>query len=60
MGRAGACHRSSATASDGEEFHCTIDLFNCEVDRFPYPDGFFDTILCCELLETSTEGPHAH
>ena len=43
MGSAGGWHRSSVTANDGEEFTCTIDLFNCEVDRFPYPDESFDT-----------------
>ena len=51
MGGAGGQHRSTAKAADGEEFHCTIDLFNCELDRFPYEDESFDTILCCELLE---------
>ena len=38
-------------AQDGEFFECDIDLFNCERDRFPYPDGHFATVLCCELLE---------
>jgi SAM-dependent methyltransferase len=38
-------------AQDGEFFECAIDLFNCERDRFPYPDGHFATVLCCELLE---------
>ena len=51
MGSAGGWHRPIVTADDGEEFHCTIDLFNCEVDRFPYEDESFETILCCELLE---------
>ena len=57
MGNAGGWHRSSVTASDGEEFHCTIDLFNCEVDRFPYSDESFDTIICCELLEHLQKDP---
>ncbi len=51
MGVAGGQHRSTATSADGEEFHCTIDLFNCELDCFPYDDELFDTVLCCELLE---------
>lgn len=25
--------------------------FNIESDRFPYPDGAFDVVLCCEILE---------
>ena len=57
MGNAGGWHRSSVTAADGEEFHCTIDLFNCEVDRFPYSDEFFDTVICCELLEHLQKDP---
>jgi glycosyltransferase involved in cell wall biosynthesis/SAM-dependent methyltransferase len=57
MGSAGGWHRSSVTAADGEEFHCTIDLFNCEVDRFPYSDESFDTIICCELLEHLQKDP---
>ncbi len=51
MGGLGGWKRSNVTANDSEEFSCTVDEFNCEVDRFPYPDGFFETVLCCELLE---------
>ena len=51
MGNAGGWHRSQVTAADGEVFTCTIDLFNVESDRFPYADNYFDTVLCCELLE---------
>ena len=57
MGNAGGWHRSNVTAADGEEFNCTIDLFNCEVDRFPYGDGSFDTVICCELLEHLQKDP---
>jgi 2-polyprenyl-3-methyl-5-hydroxy-6-metoxy-1,4-benzoquinol methylase len=57
MGVAGEWHRSKVTARDGESFACTIDLFNCEVDRFPYPDEYFDTIICCELLEHLERDP---
>jgi glycosyltransferase involved in cell wall biosynthesis/SAM-dependent methyltransferase len=57
MGTAGGWNRSSVTASDGEQFSCTIDQFNCEVDRFPYADEFFDTIICCELLEHLDKDP---
>ena len=39
------------TADDGEVFDCIIDLFDCERDPFPYPAGYFSTVLCCELLE---------
>jgi len=57
MGTAGGWHRSSVTSRDGEYFACTIDLFNCEVDRFPYPDEYFDTVICCELLEHLERDP---
>jgi SAM-dependent methyltransferase len=33
------------------EFTCEIDLFDAERDRFPYPDGSFELVLCCEILE---------
>lgn len=36
---------------EGKTFECTIDLFNAEVDTFPYPSHHFQTVLCCELLE---------
>ncbi len=57
MGSAGGWQRSSVTANDGEQFHCTVDLFNCEVDRYPYADEYFDTIICCELLEHLDRDP---
>jgi glycosyltransferase involved in cell wall biosynthesis/SAM-dependent methyltransferase len=41
----------------GEAFECTIDLFDAEKDRFPYPDGHFSTVLCCELIEHLFEDP---
>ena len=44
-------------ARDGETFECEIDLFNAELDAFPYPSDRFDTVLCCELLEHLTEDP---
>ncbi len=39
------------TAGNGETLVCAIDLFDCERDTFPYPDGSFATVLCGELLE---------
>jgi glycosyltransferase involved in cell wall biosynthesis/SAM-dependent methyltransferase len=46
--------RVSAT---GEQFECEVDLFDAEKDRFPYPDGHFTTVLCCELLEHLPSDP---
>lgn len=49
-------HRQAASAS-GETFECDIDLFDAELDRFPYQDGYFSTILCCELMEHLPSDP---
>jgi glycosyltransferase involved in cell wall biosynthesis/SAM-dependent methyltransferase len=40
-----------------QSFECDVDLFNAEVDRFPYEDEYFDTILCCELIEHLPSDP---
>jgi glycosyltransferase involved in cell wall biosynthesis/SAM-dependent methyltransferase len=49
-------HRTAASI-EGERFECDIDLFNAEKDVFPYADGFFSTVLCCELIEHLFEDP---
>lgn len=41
---------------DGE-FSVDVDLFNAEQDRFPYPDGYFSLILCCEMVEHLLSDP---
>jgi len=56
-GPAGKIDRRSAISTEGETFDCEIDLFNAEKDPFPYPDGHFATVLCCELIEHLTEDP---
>lgn len=56
-GRAGTSENKIAQAEDGSEFACTIDLFDAEKDLFPYGDGYFSTVLCCELLEHLVEDP---
>ena len=57
LGSPGEAVRRAVMAQDGEEFECLIDLFNAETDRFPYPDGYFSTVLCCELLEHLERDP---
>ena len=49
-------HREVVSA-EGERFTCEIDLFDAEKDRFPYPDAYFQTVLCCELIEHLFEDP---
>ena len=51
FGRAGGKAFKSVRSVDGEEFECAVDLFNAESDPFPYPDEYFTTVLCCELIE---------
>ncbi len=50
-GPAGTVEHRSVVAPDGESFECDLDLFDAEKDAFPYPDGHFATVLCCELIE---------
>lgn len=57
FGPAGTTNRRSIRSETGETFSCEIDLFNAEKDRFPYPDGHFSTVLCCELIEHLPSDP---
>ena len=34
-----------------EEFVFVVDNFDVQATRWPYPDGGFDAVLCCEMLE---------
>jgi glycosyltransferase involved in cell wall biosynthesis/SAM-dependent methyltransferase len=56
-GPAGKVDQRSVQSIDGEQFHCALELFDAERDRFPYDDGYFSTVLCCELVEHLTEDP---
>ncbi|HEX5226959.1 MAG TPA: glycosyltransferase [Bryobacteraceae bacterium] len=56
-GPAGRVDERSVQSANGDKFHCTLDLFDAEKDAFPYPDGHFSTVLCCELLEHLREDP---
>lgn len=50
-GAAGETKHRDITSENGDTFSCEIDLFNAELDPFPYPNEHFKTVLCCELLE---------
>ncbi len=56
-GPAGTVDHRSVTSETGERFECDIDLFDAERDPFPYSDGYFSTILCCELIEHLPNDP---
>jgi len=43
--------------STGERHVFDFDHFNVESDRFPYPDGSFQLVLCCEILEHLPQDP---
>jgi glycosyltransferase involved in cell wall biosynthesis/SAM-dependent methyltransferase len=56
-GPLGTTDHRVAVSDDGEEFACEIDLFDAEKDCFPYEDGYFSTVLCCELIEHLAADP---
>ncbi|MDE3167385.1 MAG: methyltransferase domain-containing protein, partial [Acidobacteriota bacterium] len=56
-GTAGRTDERSVTSETGERFTCLIDHFDAEKDVYPYPDGHFSTVLCCELIEHLFEDP---
>jgi glycosyltransferase involved in cell wall biosynthesis/SAM-dependent methyltransferase len=56
-GPSGQTDHRSVTSESGEEFRCDVDLFDAEKDAFPYPDGYFSTVLCCELIEHLPSDP---
>ncbi len=56
-GKLGRIDHRVVTSAEGERFECDIDHFDAERDPFPYPDGHFSTVLCCELIEHLFEDP---
>ncbi|MBK5295155.1 MAG: glycosyltransferase [Acidobacteriia bacterium] len=56
-GPAGRVEHKEAVSADGERFCCAIDLFDAEKDVFPYEDGYFSAVLCCELIEHLPSDP---
>ncbi len=50
-GPVGRVDRRTVVSEEGERFECEIDHFDAEKDPFPYADGCFATVLCCELIE---------
>jgi glycosyltransferase involved in cell wall biosynthesis/SAM-dependent methyltransferase len=56
-GPKGRVDRYSLLSDSGERFECEVDLFDAERDVFPYPDEYFATVLCCELIEHLERDP---
>lgn len=56
-GPAGRVEHREVKAENGDSFTCDIDLFDAERDPFPYQDGYFATVLCCELIEHLPSDP---
>lgn len=57
LGEAGKVEQRVVHSLSGERFECRIDHFDAEKDRYPYPEDFFSTVLCCELLEHLYDDP---
>ncbi|MBZ5620162.1 MAG: methyltransferase domain-containing protein [Acidobacteriia bacterium] len=57
FGKLGRVDHRVVTSAEGEPFACDIDHFDAEKDTFPYPDEWFSTVLCCELVEHLFEDP---
>ncbi len=57
FGARGRVDHKSVISTEGEAFECDVDHFDAEKDCFPYPDGYFSTVLCCELIEHLFEDP---
>ena len=57
LGPVGESTRGLSTSDDNDVFACTIDLFDVEKDEFPYPDEFFTTVVCSEVIEHLSHDP---
>jgi glycosyltransferase involved in cell wall biosynthesis/SAM-dependent methyltransferase len=56
-GPPGETSHRSVKSENGDTFECEIDLFNVELDPFPYQKEHFMTVLCGELLEHLAQDP---
>lgn len=56
-GPVGRVDHRSVRAATGERFECQLELFDAEKDPFPYPDEYFATVLCCEVIEHLASDP---
>lgn len=49
--------QKAATNGKAESHSFELRNFNVERDQFPYPDGHFHAVLCCELIEHLQSDP---
>jgi glycosyltransferase involved in cell wall biosynthesis/SAM-dependent methyltransferase len=57
FGPAGRSEYRKIVSAERTEFECAVDLFDAERDAFPYPDDYFCTVLCGELIEHLASDP---
>jgi SAM-dependent methyltransferase len=57
LGAPGRSVKRAASSQGKTIFECETDIFNAEKDRYPYPDGHFDLVLACEILEHLSRDP---
>lgn len=57
FGPLGRTDEKSITVGGKAVFRCFVDLFDAEKDRYPYPDGHFETVLACEIFEHMLHDP---
>jgi SAM-dependent methyltransferase len=51
-------HEQTITSEKyGESHRFVFRHFNTETENFPYPDGYFDFVLYCEIIEHLTQNP---
>ncbi len=56
-GPAGKTEHRVVTSAEGETFECDLDHFDAEKNPFPYPDEYFATVLCGEVIEHLAHDP---
>ena len=57
FGPLGRSDQKSASVGGKEVFRCAVDLFDAEKDIYPYPDGYFETVIACEIFEHMLHDP---
>ena len=56
-GAVGETETLPVMAGGKEIFRCRVDKYDAEIDTYPYPDGRFDLVLACELIEHLLQDP---